>query len=124
MEHDFNKYDDVVIDIEDVEGVDIKINPDYYIHKAILKAQDCLSKDDIKQGYAQYRQFIEMIEVLTESANMLPENYKEEVDKFINTENAIEQDNLTKSIKIANYKLKLIMKRVFSQKMSTEPLKA
>lgn len=119
----YKDYESSTIDVEEVDGADIKITPDFYIHKAILKAQECLSKDDIKQGYAQYRQFIEHIETLTKASNMTPTDFDNKVTEFIGNLNK-DDSEMVKSVKIANYKLELIMSRIFSQKLSTEPMKA
>ena len=59
MEEDFNDMDDNVMDIDQVGGTDIKINPDFYIHKALVKAQECLADPDMRIGLLRYRQFIE-----------------------------------------------------------------
>lgn len=120
---DYKDYDKEIIDIDEVEGVDIKINPDYYIHKALLKAQDALTKDNIKEGFLLYRQFIEHIEILCDAANMLSNEYNEEITKFKNNEDYKKAPEDVKSMKLANEKLKLLMKEVFTHKASTTPLK-
>ena len=121
---DFNKYDNEIIDIDEVQGTDMKINPDYYIHSALLKAQQALIKDNLQEGLLQYRILIEHIEVLCRSAGKLPSNYKTEIETFEKSEEYIkEKDNLIKSVKLATKKLELLMNEVFSSKVSTEPLK-
>lgn len=127
-ETDYNEYDDKVKDIDEVEGTDIKINPDYYIHKALIKAQEALIKDNIKEGFLQYRQCVEYIEVLCNSANMLTDGYREAIKKFIEDEdakNVTSQDEiLAKSVRIANKKLGLMLSEVFAYKTATFNLKA
>ena len=112
----------IIIDIDNLENINLKINPDYYIHSAILKAQSCLIKDDYRQGFNQYRQLIEHIEKLVKAANMLPNDYENRIKDFIEKLDKNE-DKLVNSIKIADFKLELIMTQVFSRKISTEPLK-
>jgi hypothetical protein len=124
MKYNYNKYDNQVKDIEEIEGTDIKINPDYYIHLALIKAQDCLVKDDVNGGFLQYVSVINYIENLCKAANMLPDNYAETIteykqkDEYRNIKN-----DLTKMVRLADYKLNLLMQEVFMNKVITEPLK-
>jgi hypothetical protein len=124
MKDNYNKYDNQVKDIEEIENTDIKINPDYYIHLALIKAQDCLVKDDVNGGFLQYVSVINYIENLCKAANMLPDNYAETIteykqkDEYRNIKN-----DLTKMVRLADYKLNLLMQEVFMNKVITEPLK-
>ncbi len=121
----YEYYEKEIIDIDELIGTDIKINPDYYIHTGLLKAQAALMKDNIKEGFTQYRQFIEHIEVLCSAANMLPDTYEEDIKKFKETKDYTDATtDLIKSVKVANKKLKLIMTSVFNRKITTAPLKA
>ena len=124
-DEDFNNYDGEVIDKEEIEGTDIKINPDFYIHKALIAAQKALIKDNIKEGFFQYRLCIEHIEVLCKAANMLGEDYEKDIKDFQDKEEyKKETDNIVKSMKLANKKLGLIMASIFTNKTATFNLKA
>ncbi len=121
---DFNKLDSEIIDVDELDNTEIKINPDYYIHKAIIKAQDALAKDNMKEGFNLYRIFIEHIELMARSSKNLPPKYEEDIKSFEATKDYTEEkDALIKSIKLANKKLELIMTEIFSKKMVTDPLK-
>jgi hypothetical protein len=125
MENKENIYDYEanIIDIDEVQGTDVKINPDFYIHTALLKAQTALSKDNMKEGMLQYRIIIEHIEVLCKAANMIPNTYDAEIEAFTKTdEMQKEKEDFVKSTKIATKKLELLMTAVFSHKTSTSPL--
>jgi len=120
----FNEYDDSIGDIPELINTDVNIKPEYYIHKALLKAQDCLLKDDVKAGFMQYRVMVEYIEILCKSANLFPENYEERLDEFKKTKEYIkENDNMIKAVKLANQKLNILMEEVFSTKTATDALK-
>jgi hypothetical protein len=123
MEDDFNDIDDNVMDIDSVGGTDIKINPDFYIHKALIKAQECLADPDMRVGLLRYRQFIEHIEVLCRSAKMLPDTYKESVKSFINEDDYKKCDSNTQSAKLSHFKLELLMSEIFSSKTITDPMR-
>jgi len=123
-----NNYDDiedmVLGDDEGIINTDIKINPDFYIHNALLNAQKTFLNSDAKQGFLQYWVFIEHIESLCSSAGILGDDYENSLIKFKNTDNFTKEDNeLVKNVKLANAKLKYMMGEVFKRKTITEPLK-
>jgi hypothetical protein len=121
-ENDFNALDKEVLDIDEVEGTDIKINPDFYIHNALIKAQVSLLSDDYKLGFTKFRIFVEHIEVLCEAANMLSADYKEKLEEE-KKQLEEEKDTFVKEARISNLKLKLILTEVFSKKTLTSPMK-
>lgn len=114
----FKKYDEEIDDVDEIKGTDIKINPDYYIHNAILKAQTALTKDEVKDGFLQYSMLIEHIEDLCRAAGMLPDDYDEEIKKL-----QYKNNDVIEMVKKANHKLRLLMKEVFNNKVLTQPLK-
>lgn len=125
MKKEFINYDDEVLEMDEVAGTDIKINPDYYIHKALIKAQEALANDNLKEGFIKYRQFIEHIEVLCNSAAMLDETYYTELQNFKNSNEYQEiGDRIAKSVKLADKKLGLMMSEIFANKTATFKLKA
>ena len=117
-EKEYIKYKDKIIDIsEDLSDLDIKINPDFYIHTALLKAQQSLQKDNVKEGFLQYRIFIEHIETLCQAAGILTNDYESNIEKFKQShEYKNTEDKLVQSVKLSNQKLKLMMIEVFSKK--------
>lgn len=121
-----NKYENNTIDTDEVLGTDIKINPDFYIHTGILKAQNALTKENIQEGFIQYKILIEHIEMLCIAANMInEEEYNTEIQDFKKTDEYLEnKDSIAKMVKLSTKKLGLLMKNVFSNKVATDPLKA
>jgi DNA polymerase elongation subunit (family B) len=113
---------DNVMDHEDFMNIDIKINPDFYIHNAIIKAQNCLMENNIKEGFLKFRVFIEQIEVLCRSAKILDDDYDQEIIKYVKEEEEKEKnsnkvvDPVIFQSKLANYKLGRLMARVFDRK--------
>jgi len=125
MENEFNKLDDKIIDVDEISGTEIKINPDYYIHTALLKAQAAIVDEDMAAGLSRFRMVVEHIEILARAAKMLPTDYDENIKTYLESEEFKEKDvDLKSGFKIANKKLGLMMSMVFSSKVSTEPLKA
>jgi len=118
MSHDIEK--DVVSD-ENIENVDIRINPDFYIHNAIVKAQGCLIKEDMRSGMVQFRILIEHIESLCKAAGKVAQDYEKKIAEF-EASTANEKDSLIRQTLIANKKLELLMQEAFSSKILTQPL--
>ena len=122
---ELNKYENDVIDIDELGGTDVKINPDFYIHHALIKAQNALANDDLKEGMQKYWIFIEHIETLCKAANLLTGKYHDDLKKWKeDTKIDEEKDKGTKNVKISMKKLELMMTEVFSHKVSIRPLKA
>lgn len=120
MRQDHNKYDDKILDIDEVLGTDIKIQPDFYIHHAIRQSQMALAEKD----FARYRVHIEDIEILAKSAKMLSDDYDKKVTEFMESEKyKKETDDKIKTQKIADFKKGILLEQVFSSKTITGPLK-
>lgn len=109
-------------DLDNLVCTDIKINPDYYIHTALLRAQKCLLKENITAGFLAYKVFIEHIETLCIAANMVEEDYEKNIEAFKKNLKP-SKDKLANDIKICNEKLKLMMTAVFDRKEIKAPLK-
>lgn len=122
---DFNKFDEEILDIDNIDGTDIKINPEFYIHNAILKAQNALVKDDMQQGMAQYKMLVRHIESIARASKMLiQEEYDKEIESFKKTEEyTAAESELAKTVRLAEKKIELIMGAIFASKTSTDPLK-
>lgn len=120
---ELEEYEEQIIDVDEILGTDLKINPDYYIHTALLKAQQALLNEDTRAGFLQYWVLIENIETLCKSAKMLPDDYEDKVKDFEKGESYTkETDRSAKMAKLANYKLGLLMEQVFSHKTISAPL--
>lgn len=121
------EYESQIEDVDELSGTDIKINPEFYIHTAVLKAQEALVKENVQVGFLQYRVMVEHIETLCRAAKMLTkESYDEAIEKYKkeNEEYAKETNQEVKSVRLATKKLELLMQQVFSAKVTTSHLKA
>ena len=122
-----DKYDDYETELKevgDVVGTDININPAYYIHNAIIKAQQALADPDIKTAIFKFRFYTENIEILSKAGEMIPEGYEDKIKEYKSTEEYKKEDDLVKHFKLSNYKMQLLLGQVFSAKVSTSPMKA
>lgn len=119
-----NEIEKEILDEDEFTNTEIKINPEFYIHNAVLKAQASLEKENLKEGYLRYYLYIEHIEILAKSANIIGDDYDTEIKKFQEEKDYIDtKDDLIKNTKLANKKLSLVMKAVFSKKIITNPMR-
>lgn len=118
---DFSKQPDTD-DMDEIGGTELKINPDYYIHTGILKAQACLVKENMKEGFTQYAIMVEHIESLCRSASMLDNDYKNKLAEEVGKIN--DSDLLVRNVKIANIKIELMLEAVFNKKTMRDKLAA
>lgn len=114
-DNDYSDIDNQIEDIDEIEGTDIKINPDYYIHNALKKAQECITNPNLKTGLMQFRILIEQIEILCSAGNMLPDNYEITIENY-KKEISFDESNEMSSLKLAHKKELLLLKSVFSSK--------
>jgi hypothetical protein len=121
-------YDEEVFDIDDLDDLDVKINPSYYIHHAFLKLQNALIKDDWKAGFMQYRQLIEHLEIICKNTNLINEaEYQKSMDEFLKSKEfktwqKENKESLAELLKVGDKKLSLLMKSVFENKAISSPL--
>lgn len=123
---DYSKYDDDTnYDVDSVTDTNITINPSFYIHHAVVKAQKALIKDNVKDGFLQYRILVDHLEIICESAKMLPENYSKIIEDWEkeHSEEKEAKDAWSYGVKKAHFKLKTLMGEVFSSNVSTNPMK-
>lgn len=125
---DYNSYEDKILDVDEISGTDVKINPDYYIHTALLNAQKALNEPDIKVAYARFRMWVEHAKDLANAAGMLTSEFSADAKK-LKAELLKEEPGLKNAAdhvlmaRVASRKLELIMRQVFANKVTTKPLK-
>jgi len=113
-----------IYDPEVLTDTEIKINPDFYIHNAIIKAQQSLLNPNFKEGLAQYRIFIEHIEILCKSGGLASTDYGTKIDEYIKSNEYKElKEGEQKSHYLANKKLELLLNSVFKNKPLKSQLK-
>ena len=121
---DFTRFENDVIDLEEINTTDIKINPDFYIHNIILKGQAALVNIDLNAGMLQFRMCTENLEILCRAANRLPIDYENLLKAYLASEDYTKEvnDNI-KGFKLSNKKWELLLTEVFSSKTITQALK-
>lgn len=122
-------YDFETFDVDDLQDVDVKINPSFYIHHCFVKLQNALIKDDAKAGFLQYRQLIEHLEIICLNTNLVIESsYREDFKNllldpdYVSWKSEFGDDSLKVLLKEGDFKLRLLMKAVFDNKSLVAPL--
>lgn len=127
-----NPFEDFNLNPDEIGDVDIKINPDFYIHQAIIKAQNSLLQPDLKNGFLLFSLFIEHIETIAEASGRLMPEYEDNIKEWkakvdYDKKKAEEKTDQLKSLaidyKLANFKLKLVMESVFKSKPINNPIR-
>jgi len=114
--------DENVLDADYLDTANIEVNPDLFIINTMRKAEEALVKDNVEQGFLQYWRLIEHLETLSIAANRLPANYEEQINQY---KEQLKDDNnkeIIKNVKLAEYKLKLLLSEIFKAKVNKEPL--
>lgn len=120
-----NRYDEFTTDPDAGIITDIKINPDFFIHNAIVKAQNALTKENIKEGFLQFTIFIEQAEEFCKAMGYISEKYKEEITEYKKTDefNAV-NDELQRRVMVSNKKAGLLIGEIARNKPAIIALKA
>lgn len=102
---------------EETLDTNISVNPDFYIHLAIIKMQNTMMTDNLNDGLIKYRILGEHLEMLCRAASMLPTDYDEQIRKFKEGEDfKSAENNLIAHTKLANKKSEIILTMFFSKK--------
>lgn len=114
------KQDDYII-TDDIDMSDVRVNPEYYIHTGILRAQIALGmSDDYKEGVKKFVAFVEHIESIAKGFMDLKDSeyadkIKEEKEKDVDSN----QDIYLRLMRIANKKIELLMRNIKGTKTIT-----
>lgn len=113
---DLEDYSKTVENIDEIDGKDMTLKPDFYIHTALLKAQQALSDDELKDGILKFRIFIEHIQSLLKAAGSFDEEtFNKEIADFKSSEGYKSETNeFVKHAQIANKKIELLLGQIFS----------
>jgi hypothetical protein len=110
--------------IQDEEGANFKeAKPEYYIHLAIIKCQAALQNPDTNQGVPAYSFYVQHIETLCWAAKLIPIDYDTNVKTNLDM---LDKQMLTPKERLimdANYRLKLLLRRIFSNRTIEKPLR-
>ena len=117
--------------IENIDELDVpenKINPQYYLHLAILNVQNAYMNVDIKTGIIRFIIAVEQLEsiitakgVSEKYTNHIKDDLSKELDKVDDTE--ITQGIKKRELKTQQIKFKWMLEEIFSQTKVVRPLR-
>ena len=99
-------YEEQIIDVDELGGTDIKINPDFYIHHALIQMSKALANPDLKEGLSRYVLYAQHIETLAKAAKMIDDKYTESIRKY-KEEIKFNNDTLGLKVQLADKKIEL-----------------
>lgn len=116
-------YDSEFSDLDNMLGEPVDLNPRYYLHFSVLKLQNCFLTTDLKEGIVRFNLLVNHIETIAIAAALIRDmdNYKESINKE-NPETKEEKKDIYIEHKIANTKLRLILKEVFINREMRLPM--
>lgn len=119
---DYN-IDEFGINPDDLLNTELKINPSFYFHLCFLKAQDCLVKDDVNDGFLQFMVNAQYLENLGYASGNIPGNYEQLVEaKEKELRKDYSDDESKILLNLSMYKFRIIQKEVFNAKTITKAL--
>lgn len=134
-----SKYEKKSLSYDDIEGdsldipdnlfdTSVNIKPEFYIHMGLINIQKTYLKENAEAGFMQFWVFVEHIESLCDAANMIDKegegSYYDKIKEYKETEEYKNADKeIIRNVRLANFKLKLLMGYVFSSRVIDTPLR-
>jgi len=106
---------------EDIMDTSVKMNPNFYIHTAILFSQKILTlsvanKGNINEGLIGYNILIEQMETIARASGLLNQVYDDTINNFKQSSEYLnDTTSMVRTSKLCNKKLELVLESVFSR---------
>lgn len=107
----------------ELSDTDVNINPVFYLHNAIMKAQQSLISENINDGILKYRLLAGHAEVVAKANNLVGNDFDDEINKLKNSEEYKRAETSIKHALIADKIFFLILRDVCGKKPLRENLK-
>lgn len=118
----FDIYENKVLDADSLTGVEMEVKPEFHIHMALLGLTKCMTSDNIQEGFMKYRILVEHLQSICEATDKInPTTLNKEIDDFIK-DKKIDMNKEEDKIKVAQFKLKLLMKAIYSMRTDTSSI--
>jgi len=121
---DFSKIDDGFDDIgDDSSYADMKINPSYYIHLALVKSQECFLNPMLSDGWVRFQFLTLYLESLCRSASLLDDKYDTFVKSFSLSEEYLQSDVKYRSVLLSIKKQEFLTSAIFGNRTIVSAVK-
>ena len=103
------------VDIFNSQDLD-NLNVNVWFNRIESRLQYCLAKDDVKDGFLQYKMLINHAELIAiSSGKMKEQEYEQEVDNIV-SKTELRGDEISRELKKAMIKYKIILKHLLKTK--------
>lgn len=123
-------YEATIEDVDEIQGTDVKINPDFYVHTAIASAQKALNEPNLSDAYVRFRMWVEHAQDLAVAAKMVTDAYwtdiagiDDSLKKEVGEDYWARMPDNARSARVASRKLQFLLKQIFATKTKVAPLK-
>lgn len=122
-----DKYDKEVSQFDDIQGVDLKINPDYYFHICLVNMQNALSGrngDGFIDSLNKYQVLVDHFFILAKASDYVPDDYEQQINQYKESSEYRDIDDANiRGAKLANFKFEMVVGELFAGGADTRPLK-
>lgn len=122
-EVNFGSIDAGFENFDEQEYSDLRINPSFYIHHAMLKSQECMLNPNFIDGMQRFQFMTILLEGLCRASNMIGEDYDNKIKLYKESSEYINEDQKSQRIFLALKKQELLANNVFNSRAITNPLK-
>lgn len=92
-----------------VEYNQMNFNPYFHLSVQIMKCQNAMDKDDLKLGFAKFRNNVEVLETLAKGTRIVGKSFDETVKEFVESSEYKLLAPETQSIRLSHKKFFLIL---------------
>jgi hypothetical protein len=117
-------FEDEVKDEDITLDPEVIISPSYFVNLALINAQNCLLKPDLKEGLIRFKLIVEYMESTCRAMRIIDTDYDDKIKAFTNESAYIdEKEAIAKQTKLAFKKLYLMEERFFRKREIKDALK-
>lgn len=117
-------FESSIVDVDEVEGTDIKITPNFYIHLALVDCQKSMRVENIQDRVFAYRMAVDHLEGVCDAAGLCDEEYFRRVEEFKGGGEYLKvEKDYQRFFVLAKFQFRLLAEKVFSNTTITRPLK-
>lgn len=117
------EYENDILDVGIIQGTDLKINPDYYIHLTLVAINKAREEPDTRVSFRQLKKHVEALEIHIKAAKRLPGDYGENIKVFKESPQYKDEENeIIRDTRLIEYKELLLREVAYESKMNTDSI--
>lgn len=119
---DLNTVDQDFETFDESEYNELKINPSYYLHHAMVKSQECLLDPNMESGLMRFQFMTMHLESLCKASNLIKDDYYTSIETYKDSEEYKKALKHHQPVILAIKKQELLTSLIFGNKSITTPL--